>query len=103
MRNKALISIFTEYSDFADIFSLKLALELPKHSGINDHTIELGDDQQLPYELIYSLGLVKLETLKTYIKTNLANGFIRLFKSLARASNFFDKKLDGSFRLCVDY
>ena len=41
--------------------------------------------------------------LKTYIKTNLANGFIRPSKSPAGAPILFDKKPDGSLRLCVDY
>ena len=41
--------------------------------------------------------------LKTYIKTNLANGFIRLSKSPARAPIFFDRKPNRSLRLCVDY
>ena len=54
------------------------------------------DDWQLFYELIYSLGLVELETLKTYIKINLANNFIRRSKSPVGALIFFDKKLDSS-------
>ena len=33
-------------------------------------------NNQLLYILIYSLNLVKLETLKIYIKTNLVNSFI---------------------------
>ena len=44
-----------------------------------------------------------METLKTYIKTNLANGFIRPSKSPAGAPILFDRKPDGSLRLCVDY
>ena len=44
MANEAPISIFTEYSDFADVFSPELASKLPKHIGINDHAIELVDD-----------------------------------------------------------
>ena len=42
--NEALTSIPTEYSDFANVFSLKLALELPEHTGINEHAIKLVDD-----------------------------------------------------------
>ena len=95
--NEALISISTEYSDFADVFFPELASKLFKHTGINDHAIELVNDWQPPYGLIYSLELVELETLKTYIKTNLANGFIRPSKSPAGAPIFFDKKPDGSF------
>ncbi len=33
-----------EYTDFVDVFSPKLAVELPEHTRINNHTIELVDD-----------------------------------------------------------
>ena len=46
---------------------------------------------------------MELETLKAYIETNLANGFIKPSKSLAGAPILFDRKLDGSLRLYVDY
>ena len=46
---------------------------------------------------------MELEILKTYIKTYLKTGFIRPFKSPAGASILFDKKPNGSLRLCVDY
>ena len=46
---------------------------------------------------------MELETLKTYIKTNLANGFICPLKSPADAPILFNKKPDGNFCLCVDY
>ena len=42
--NKAPTLIPTEYSDFADVFSPKLALELSEHTEINDHAIEFVDD-----------------------------------------------------------
>ena len=76
---------------------------LPEHTEINTHAIELEEGKQPPYRPIYSLGPVELETLKTYIETNLANGFIRFSKSLAGAPILFDQKPDGSLRLCVDY
>ena len=88
--------VSAKYSEFADVFSLDLASKLPKHTGINNHAIELVDGQQLPYESIYSLGPIELETLKTYIKTNLANGFIRPSKSPANAPILFDRKSNGS-------
>ncbi len=34
----------SKYADFADVFSPKLVAELPEHTGINDHAIELVDD-----------------------------------------------------------
>ena len=70
---------------------------------MNEHAIELEEGKQPPFGPIYSLGPVELETLKTYIETNLANGFIRLSKSLAGAPILFDRKPDRSLRLCVDY
>ena len=92
-----------EYSDFADVFSPDLASKLPEHTRINDHAIELVNGQQPPYGPIYSLGPVELETLKTYIETNPANGFIRPSKSSAGAPMLFDRKSNGSLWLCVNY
>ena len=77
--------------------------ELLENTKIIEHVIELEKGKQPSFEAIYSLGLVELETSKTYIKTNLANSFIRLFKSPARVLIFFDRKPDGSLRLYVDY
>ncbi len=46
---------------------------------------------------------MELETLKAYIKNNLASSFIRPSKSPARAPILFNKKPDGSLRLYIDY
>ena len=97
------ISMSKKYSDFADIFSPKPALELFELTEINDYAIKLVDNQQLPYGPVYSLDSVKLETLKTYIKTNLVNGFIRVSKSPAKALILFDKKPNKSLQLYVNY
>ncbi len=101
--DEAPTKVSSEYADFADVFSPKLAVELPEQTGINDHAIELVDDRQPPYGPIYSLEPMELETLKAYIENNLARGFIRPFKSPAGALILFDKKPDGSLRLCIDY
>ena len=77
MANEAPNLIPIEYSDFADVFLLELASELPEHTMINNHAIKLMNNWQPPYGPIDSLGPVELETLKTYIETNLKNGFIR--------------------------
>ena len=95
--------ILTEYFDFSDVFSSDSATELPEHTGINDHPINLLDNKQPPYGPIYSLGLVELEMLKTYIKTNLASSFIRPSKSPSSASIQFIQKKDGSLCLYIDY
>ncbi len=101
--DEATIKVPSKYADFANIFSPKLAVELPEHTRINDHAIELVDDRQPPYGPIYSLGPVELETLKAYIENNLASGFIRPLKSPTGALILFDKMSDGSLRLYVDY
>ena len=101
--NKALTEVPAEYSDYSDVFSAEHVAELPENTGINEHPIKLKLGKQQLFGPIYSLGPVKLETLKTYIKTNLANGFIRPSKSPAGAPILFDRKPDGSLRLCVDY
>ena len=100
---EASTKILAEYSDFADVFSLNLASELPEHTEINNHAIELVENQQPPYGTIYSLRPVELETLKAYIETNLANGFIKPSKSPVGAPILFDQKSDNALRLCVDY
>lgn len=97
------VIIPNEYSDFTDIFSKKLAVELSKRFDINKHTINLEPNKWPPYGLIYSLGPMELETLKTYIKTNLANSFIQLSKFPARALILFVQNLDSSLCLCVNY
>ena len=101
--DKAFIKALIKYANFADVFSPKLATELSVYTKINNYAIELIDNWQPSYSLTYNLGLIKLETWKTYIKNNLTNGFIKLYKSPAGALNLFDKKLNRSLKLCVNY
>ena len=92
-----------EYSDFSRVFSSDSAAELPEHTGINNHPINLLDNKQPFYGLIYSLGPVELEMLKIYIKANLASSFIRPSKYPVGAPILFVRKKNGSLHLCVDY
>ena len=92
-----------EYSDFSNVFSLDSTAELPEHTRINNHPINLLDNKQPPYGPIYSPRPVESEILKTYIKANLASSFIRLFKSLAGTLIPFVQKKNNSLRFCVDY
>ena len=97
------VKIPDKYSDFTDVFSKEKARVLPERTELNEHTIDLEDGKQPPYGPIYSLGPVELETLKTYIEIHFKTGFIWPSKSPAGAPILFDKKPDGSLRLCVDY
>ena len=92
-----------EYSDYSDVFLAENVAELPENTGINEHAIELEEGKQSLFGPIYSLGPVELETLKTYIKTNLANNFIRSSKSPTGAPILFNRKPDGSLHFYVDY
>ena len=101
--NKASIKVLAKYSDYSNVFSMENTVELLENTRIYKYTIKLEKDKQLPFVSIYSLKLVKLETLKIYIKINLANGFIWLSKSSTRAFILFDKKPNRSLHLCVNY
>lgn len=101
--DKISTKVFTEYIDYVDVFSPNLTMKLAKNTGINEHAIKLVEDKQPRYGPIYALSLVKLKTLKAYIKTHLKTGFIWPFKSLTDIPILFNKKLDGSPCLCVHY
>ena len=63
----------------------------------------MPDNKQPLYGPIYSLGPLEPETLKIYIKANLASSFIRFSKSPSGAPILFIQKKDGRLCLCVDY
>lgn len=65
-----------EYFNYLKIFFFDLTIELPKNTGINKDIIIRIVNKQLFYTLIYTLNIVELETLKTYIETNQKTGFI---------------------------
>ena len=83
------VTVSEKYLDFADVFSKKSAKVLPKRMGINKHVIKIEKEKQQSYGFIYCLGLVELEILKTYIETNLINGFIWPSKSSTKAPIIF--------------
>ena len=101
--DKALTEVSAEYSNYSNIFLAENTIKLLENTGINEHTIKVEEGKQLFFEPIYNLGSIKLEMLKIYIKTNLANGFIRPSKSPANASILFNQKPDKSLYFCVDY
>ena len=86
---KALTKILAKYSDYSDIFLVENAVELSEKTEINKHAIKFEENKQPSFGLIYSLEPVKLEILKIYIEINLANNFIWLSKSFAKAFIFF--------------
>ena len=101
--NEAPTEVLAEYSDYSNIFLVENTVEFLENTKMNKYAIILEEDKQPSFSSIYSLRLVELETLKIYIKTNLANGFIRPSKSSIKVLILFNKKPDRSFRLYVDY
>ena len=102
-QDEAPIKVPPKYTDYAEVFSLDLVMELSENTGINKHAIKLEKGKQPPYKLIYSLRLVELKTFKTYIKINLANWFIWRLKLLANALILFVYNFNNSLHLCVNY
>lgn len=78
-------------------------MKLPESISMIKYVIKLIEDKKLSCKPIYALSPMELGTLKIYIKTYLKTGFIWPSKSSASVPIFFDKKLDGSFCLCVNY
>ena len=70
------VKVSIKYLNFSDIFLEKKTSILLKATNLNQHIIKLQKYQQLLYRSIYSLGLVELVTLKTYVETKLGTGFI---------------------------
>ena len=90
------------YRDLFEVFSKKNADKLPPHRLV-DCKIVLQKDATLHYCPIYPLSEEEDEVLKQYIKDNEKKGFIRLSESPAGYPILFQKKKDGTLRLCVDY
>ena len=88
--DKAPTAVLVEYFDYSKNFSAEYVAKFLKYTKINNHVIKLEKGKQPSFGPIYSLGSVKLETLKIYIKINLTNGFIQLSKSFIRAFIFFN-------------
>ena len=70
-----LSAIPPEYHDYADVFSKVKASELPPHRKF-DLKINLEEGTSPPLGTIYSLSLVELEALRTFIDENLCTSFI---------------------------
>ena len=101
--DKASTEVLAKYFNYSNVFLVENTAKLPENTRMKEHTIKLEEGKQPPFSPIYSLKPVKLEILKTYIETNLANGFIWPSKFLAGAPILFNKKPDESFHFYVDY
>ena len=73
------------------------------HRKPTDHAIDLRDDCEPPYGLIYPLSQTEFAELRKFLKKMLDKGWIRPSQSPAGAPILFVPKKDGTLRLCVDF
>lgn len=78
-------------------------MDVFENTSINRYTIELDYNNQLCYDNIYILSLIKLKILKIYIEIYLKIRFILPFKSPTCGDILYDKKLDDNFCLYVNF
>lgn len=101
--DEASIIDFAKYSNYSNILWVKNTAELLEYTRINNYTIKQKESNKPPFGSIYSLEPIELKTLKTYIKTMLANGVIWPFKCPTKAFILFNWKPERNFYLCVNY
>ena len=87
---------------YADVMPEKLPPTLPPEREI-DHEIELIPGTKPPAKAPYRMAPPELAELRKQLDELLEAGFIRPSKAPFGAPVLFQKKQDGSLRLCVDY
>ncbi|KAJ7942702.1 Transposon Ty3-G Gag-Pol polyprotein [Quillaja saponaria] len=88
--------------EYEGVMPDKLPQTLPPHRGI-DHEIELVPDIKPPAKAPYRMAPPELAELRKQLNELLESGFIRPSKAPFGAPVLFQKKQDGSLRMCVDY
>lgn len=88
--------------DFGDVMPPELLNKLPLRREV-DHVIELESSAKPPAGVSYRLAPPKLEELRKQLKELLKDGFIQPSKAPYAAPMIFQKKKDGSLRMCIDY
>ncbi|XP_022899436.1 uncharacterized protein LOC111412751 [Olea europaea var. sylvestris] len=88
--------------EFEDIMPEELPKKLPPRRTI-DHEIELIPGAKPLARAPYRMSQLELEELRKQLGKMLESGIIVLAKSLYEAPVLFQKKANGSFRICCDY
>ena len=88
--------------EFKDVMPAELPKRLPPIREV-DHTIELESGAKPLAFGPYRMAPPELEELRKHLKELLDAGYIRPSKSPYGAPVLFQKKHDGSLRLCIDY
>ncbi|XP_042950418.1 uncharacterized protein LOC122282551 [Carya illinoinensis] len=88
--------------EYEDVMPPELPKQLPPRREM-DHQIELEPSAKPPAKAPYCMSHPELEELRRQLKELLDAGFIQPSKAPYGAPVLFQKKHDGSLRLCIDY
>ncbi|KAJ8511859.1 hypothetical protein OPV22_002293 [Ensete ventricosum] len=88
--------------EFSDVMPTELPRTLPPRRGV-DHRIELEPGIKPPARPPYRMVPPELAELRKQLDELLSDGLIRSSKAPFGAPVLFQKKQDGSLRLCIDY
>lgn len=88
--------------EYEDVMPPQLPKGLPPRREV-DHKIELEPGAKPPAKAPYRMAPPELEELKKQLKELLGAGYIQPSKAPYGAPVLFQKKHDGSLRLCIDY
>ncbi|XP_039038705.1 uncharacterized protein LOC120176331 [Hibiscus syriacus] len=89
-------------AEFQDVMPVELPKKLPPKREV-DHKIELVPNVEPPARAPYRMAPPELEEMRRQLKDLLDAGYIRPSKSPYGAPMLFQKKHDGSLRMCIDY
>ena len=88
--------------EFKDVMPPELPKKLPPRRE-EDHKIELEPGAKPPSMGPYRMAPLELEKLRRQLKELLDAGFIKPSKAPYGTPVLFQKKHDGSLRMCIDY
>jgi hypothetical protein len=87
---------------FTDVMLPQLPKKFPPRRAI-DHRIELVPETKPPSQAPYRMSPIELAKLRKQLEELIDSRFVRPSKAPYGASVLFQKKADGSLRMCVDY
>ncbi|KAK4381993.1 RNA-directed DNA polymerase [Sesamum angolense] len=88
--------------EFKDVFPPELPKKLPPRRAI-DHAIELEPSARPPAQAPYRMAPAELAELRTQLDGLLEARLVQQSKALYGSPVLFQRKQDGSMRMCVDY
>ena len=88
--------------EFADVMPLELPKTLPPRRAV-DHRIELVPESKPPSNAPYRMSSMELAEMRKQLTELLDAGYIQPSKAPYGAPVLFQKKHNGSLRICVDY